>query len=146
MGACILLPSIRVREKTTSLKMISIGPSFEMGGFISRDQAQNEVIVIEDEDGDNLQKGISDSILYEIDEISRKLEEYQLVFNAVKNEKSEKNKRELRALGEGLMQSLEWLDSLQMVSTGTREARKEQVRNVQKLLNSVDKCINEFSE
>ena len=126
--------------------MISVGPSFEMGGFLSRDQAQNEVIVIEDEDGDNLQKGISDSILYEIDEISRKLEEYQLVFNAVKNEKSEKNKRELRALGEGLMQSLEWLDSLPMVSTGTREARKEQIKNVQKLLNSVDQCINEFSE
>ena len=126
--------------------MISIGPSFEMGGFISRDQAQNEVIVIEDEDGDNLQRGISDSILYEIDEISRKLEEYQLVFNAVKNEKTEKNKRELRALGEGLMQSLEWLDSLPMVSAKTREVRKEQVRNVQKLLNSVDQCINEFSE
>ena len=117
-----------------------------MGGFISRDQAQNEVIVIEDEDGDNLQRGISDSILYEIDEISRKLEEYQLVFNAVKNEKTEKNKRELRALGEGLMQSLEWLDSLPMVSAKTREVRKEQVRNVQKLLNSVDQCINEFSE
>merc|ERR1712131_472816 len=118
------------KRKTTFHKMISIGPSFEMGGFISRDQTQNEVIVIEDEDGDNLQKGINDSILYEIDEISRKLEEYQLVFNAVKNEKSEKNKRELRALGEGLMQSLEWLDSLPMVSTGTREARKEQVKNV----------------
>ena len=84
--------------------------------------------------------------MYEIAEISRKLEEYQLVFNAVKNEKTEKNKRELRALGEGLMQSLEWLDSLPMVSATTREARKEQVRNVQKLLNSVDQCINEFSE
>ena len=117
-----------------------------MGGKVSKDQVENEVIVIDDEEGENLQQGISDSILYEIEEVGRKIEEYQLVFNAVKNEKSEKNKRELCSLGEGLMRALEWLDSLPMVSIGTREARKEQVRNVQKLLTSVDQSINEFSE
>ena len=91
------------------------------------------------------------SIMEKIKDAEHSLEEQQLVFQAVlktigndNQQQRKKTKQELLGIAEQLMRALESLDRLQISFQAGRTARKEVVKSINLLLESVDQQTEKF--